>query len=79
MSFWRDILGLEPSAQFKPNSFEKKCYQCESTNVKKLPSGPWSGKYKCVDCGNFTYVIFADRHGGDGADHVAVDHRESSL
>ena len=79
MSFWNKILGFQPEKELEIKLVEKKCYKCGSINVDSLGHGSWSEKYKCNNCGYFTYVIYVDRMGGGATDSVAIDEKNSDL
>lgn len=78
MNLWKNILGFLPEKELEPDWFEKKCYKCESKNVERLDSGAWTGKFKCEDCGYFTYVVYTDRMGGGLTDSVAISKENST-
>lgn len=78
-SFWEPILGIKPEGEFTPEFAERKCYKCNSKNIENMNAGSWSSKYKCNDCGYFTYVVYVDRMGGGGSDDVAISQSDMEI
>lgn len=72
LNWWIRILGFPPEKHFRESSLEDKCYNCGSKNVERLPSGSWTSKKKCGDCGYYNYIVYQDRMGEGLADDVAV-------
>lgn len=78
-NFWENRFGFMPEKEFDVNSFEHKCYKCDSNNIVRLPASAWSDKYRCNDCQYYTYVIYSDKMGGNTPDSVAIDIKDGNM
>lgn len=78
-NFWIGILGFKPENVYESNRAESKCYNCESENIEKFNASSWTSKYKCKDCGYYSFIVYADAMGGNNMSSIATDKKDFKL
>lgn len=74
---WEKLLGFIPEKVGETHT--SGCFNCNSRNVTHLPHPAWTGKFRCNDCGYYTWKIYQDPMGTVAPDDAAADKRDGTI